>query len=138
MCKVIEFSSSINKDREALFVWANLPQQRETYPDFEKLLYALPYRSEGQFDEEANTDATYVHLAVSRDGCKGLYIRLNKHGVTPGPHQLAFLSKMEQQGYAAANCFNWEEARDVIIHYMSLVPPPSRQTIYQRHVHLSF
>lgn len=137
MGKVIEFSSSMNEDREALFVWANLPQQRETYPDFDKLLQALPYRSERSVNDGSNSNALYIHLAVPRDNCKGLYIRLNNHGVTRGSDQMAYLSKMEQEGYAAANCFGWEEARDMIIHYMSLVPIPSKRTIYQRHVHQS-
>lgn len=126
MAELIEFNSTLNRDREALFVWANLPQQRTEYPDFERLLCALPYRTNGHIDDGTHADVTYIHLAVARDGCKGLYIRLNRGEGPRGPNQLTFLSKKESEGYAAGNCFGWEEARDLIVAYMKMVKVPDR------------
>lgn len=126
MAKLINPDSGLNNDREALFVWANLPQQRRSYPDFERLLKALPYRSDAHIDDGTNANVTYIHLAVERDGCKGLFVRLNRSEIAPTPDQLAFLNKKEAEGDIAGNCFGWEDARDVIVHYMSLVRIPDR------------
>jgi hypothetical protein len=44
----------------------------------------------------------------------------------PDPDQFAFLSKKGEEGYAAANCFGWEQARDVIVNYRDLSEKPHR------------
>jgi hypothetical protein len=119
-----DISSAVNPDRQALLIWSKLPPQRAQYPDFEQLLYALPY-SKRRNDNDGSTLATaYIHLDVARNGSKGLYLKLNTSGGTTGPHQFTFLSKKGEEGYAAANCFGWEQARDVIVDYMDLSEKP--------------
>jgi hypothetical protein len=44
----------------------------------------------------------------------------------PDPDQFAFLSKKGEEGNAAANCFGWEQARDVIVNYRDLSEKPHR------------
>jgi hypothetical protein len=124
--KVIELRSNINRDRESLFAWINLPRQRRAYPDFSRSLHALPYRCNGHKRSGSSDDATYIHIAVARDGCKGLYIRLTRRGTTPDPAQCAFLSEKEARGFDAVNCIGWEEARDAIVHYMARAKVPDK------------
>jgi hypothetical protein len=120
MATAISIAAEMNRDREALSVWSKLPQQREIYPDFERLLHALPYSSKRHIDVGASIDAAYIHLAVPRGGFKGLCIRLKKASASPGPDQLTFLRDKAEEGYFAGVCFGWEQARDVIVHYMAL------------------
>jgi hypothetical protein len=115
VAKVIEFRSSINRDLEALFAWINLPPQRRTYPEFERSLHAPRFHGDGHIKDGSSDNVTYIHLSVARDGCKGLYIRLNRSGTTLEPAQLAFLSGKGLQGLGAVNCIGWEEARDAKI-----------------------
>jgi hypothetical protein len=126
MTTIIEISSAIDRSREALFDWSTLPQQRAQYPDFERLLCALPSGSERHIDDGASTDVHYIHLAVARGGFKGLCIQLNKASAARRPDQLAFLSEKEEEGSFAGNCFGWEQARDVIVQYMALGGAPKR------------
>jgi hypothetical protein len=126
VAKVIEFRSSINRDLEALFAWINLPPQRRTYPEFERSLHARRFHRNGHMKDGSSDNVTYIHLAVAREGCKGLYIRLNRGGTTQDPAQLAFLSEKGAQGFGGVSCIGWEEARDAIVHYMAQAKIPDR------------
>ena len=126
MAKVIEFRSSINRDLEALFAWINMPPQRRAYPEFERSLHAPRFHRNGHMKDGSSNNVTYIHLAVAREGCKGLYIRLNRGGTEQDPTQLAFLSEKGSQGFGAVNCIGWEEARDALVHYMAQAKVPDK------------
>jgi hypothetical protein len=120
MATVIEISSNMNEDREALFAWANLPQQREKYPDFEGLLYALPYSRQRYIDDGSSHNVTYIQLNVPRKDCKSLFIRLSPINAERGPKGLTVINQKEDDGFGGGNCFGWEEARDLLVKYMAL------------------
>jgi hypothetical protein len=110
-------SLSVGKsDCETLLLWATQPQQQTRYPDLKHSLYVHWSRKE----DRSNQDVPYLHLRISRDKCEGLYIRLNKANGKRSPEQLWLLRKKEQDGYAVANCFGWEDATDAINQYMGL------------------
>ena len=105
-----------NSDCETLLLWAAQPQQQTRYPDLKHSLYVHL----NSIEDRSHQDVPHLHLSISRDKCEGLYIRLNKASDKRSPEQLWLLRKKEQDGYAVANCFGWEDATDAIKQYMGL------------------
>lgn len=111
----------------ALFCWASLPEQQAKYPQFKRLLYAIPNGGERHVAVAAKMKATGtkadvsdICLAVARGGYHGLYIELKKVLGKARPGQLTFIQEVQKEGYAAGISVGWEAARDVLIWYMNL------------------
>ena len=109
----------------ALFCWAALPEVKAKYPQFERLLFAIPNGGERNKIVAAKMKATGtkagvhdIFLSVSRGGYHGLYIELKKFAGKPRKEQLEFMADVRTQGYAACIVQGWENARDALTSYM--------------------
>lgn len=122
----------------ALMIWASLPETRQRYPEL-GLLYAIPnggtrdritagrLRAEG-----VKSGVPDLCLPVARHGVHGLYIELKrppiksvtltgrKMGVV-SDNQKKWIAALLAEGYGALVCWGWEQARDVLIQYLSKV-----------------
>lgn len=119
----------------ALLIWASLPETRQAYPEL-GLLYAIPnggtrdritagrLRAEG-----VKSGVPDLCLPVARHGVHGLYIELKRphnssvlEGKSAGvlsDNQKTWIANLRIQGYGALPCWGWEQARDVLIQYLS-------------------
>lgn len=109
----------------ALFCWAALPEVQARYPEFQRLLFAIPNGGERNIKVAAKMKATGtkadvsdICLAVARRGYHGLFIELKKDGGRARPGQVAFLDAAKAEGYCAELRVGWEAARDLILWYM--------------------
>lgn len=68
-----------------------------------------------------------LFLPVPRNGCHGLYIEMKKPDQRPkregskggmSDDQIEFTKFVHSQGYGAATCYTWEDAKNLIISYM--------------------
>lgn len=111
----------------ALFCWAALPEQQARYPQFKRLLYAIPNGGERHVAVAAKMKATGtkadvpdIFLAVARGPYHGLFIELKKVGGRASNGQVDFIKEARIEGYAAGISVGWEVARDTLIWYMNL------------------
>jgi hypothetical protein len=110
----------------ALFMWANLPEQRELYPEL-KNMFAIPNGGERNKIVAARLKAEGVKsgvpdifLPVARKKCNGLFIELKKDYKQPlSEKQIEWRDKLLKQGYHVARCNSWVEAKKLIILYLS-------------------
>ena len=110
----------------ALFCWAALPEVQAQYPEFKRLLFAIPNGGERNKIVAAKMKATGtkadvsdIFLSVSRGGYHGLYVELKKIGGKPRPGQLEFIAEARAAGFAACVIEGWEAARNAITSYMA-------------------
>lgn len=59
-----------------------------------------------------------LFLPVARSGAHGLFIEMKASGGRVSPNQKEWISELEKQGYSAAVCFGWDEARGVLEKYL--------------------
>lgn len=115
----------------AVLLWASLPETRQRFPEL-GLLYAIPnggardritagrLRAEG-----VKSGIPDLCLPVARHGVHGLYIELKRphsSSVNKGvvsDNQKQWIANLRVQGYGALACWGWEQARDVLIQYLS-------------------
>lgn len=115
----------------ALFGWAAMSERR--YPDLRKL-YAVPNGGQRNPIVAAKLKAQGVRagvldisLDVARHGFHGLRIEMKRPANVALGHTAGRLSKEQEQrfsdltqdGYRAVVCYGWEQARDVLVEYLS-------------------
>lgn len=111
--------------QSTLMAWSQQPSIRQKYPDI-KLLYHIPNGGSRDKIEAVNLKRQGVkagvpdlHLPVPRGGHHGLYIEMKRaYGGKLSPEQKAWLKELSGQGYKAAVCYGWEEAREVLECYL--------------------
>lgn len=110
----------------AIFCWAAQPAQQARYPEFQRLLFAIPNGGERNIIVAAKmratgtkADVSDICLAVARRGYHGLFIELKKFGGKPRPGQIAFIEAAKAQGFYAGVYEGWEAARDLLVWYMN-------------------
>ena len=108
--------------QEMLFTWAMW--QQEGRPEL-KLLYHVP--NGGKRDattgralkrQGVKAGVPDLCLSVARGGYHGLYIELKAGKNTTSPKQKEWINDLGQQGYYAAVCRGWEEAKETIENYL--------------------
>ena len=110
------------------FCWCQ--QNENLYPEL-KFMYAIPNGGDRDIITAGKLKAEGVKAGVldtflpcARMGFHGLYIEFKKPGMETAKDgglsksQVAFGNFATAQGYKCALCYNWEQARDVIINYM--------------------
>lgn len=62
-----------------------------------------------------------LHLPVPRGEYCGLYIEMKWNGNKPTPKQKMWIKKLREQRHCVVVCDGFEEAKDTIIKYMSII-----------------
>ena len=62
-----------------------------------------------------------LHLPVPKGEYCGLYIEMKLNGNKPTPKQKMWIKKLREQIHCVVVCDGFEEAKDTIIKYMSIV-----------------
>lgn len=111
-------------EQEALFRWAAFVRGR--FPEID-LLYHIPNGGSRNRIEAANLKRQGVKagvpdlcLPVARGNFHGLYIEMKYGKNKTSEKQNEWLSALEKQGYAAAVCYGWQEAQELITKYLEL------------------
>lgn len=109
-------------EQMALFRWANFA--RGKYPELD-LLYHIPNGGSRNKIEAANLKRQGVKsgvpdlcLPVARGGWHGLYIELKFGKNKTTDNQDAWMRSLATQGYAAAVCYGWQDAAEIITKYL--------------------
>ena len=109
----------------AIFAWA--AQNYDRYPQL-KLMFAIPnggYRNAataGRLKAEGvKSGVSDIFLPWPRrhDNYCGLFLELKIGSNKPTAEQLKFIADMTSNGYRAVWCIGWEQARDIILEYLS-------------------
>jgi hypothetical protein len=110
-------------EQTALFRWAELTEKQ--YPEL-RLLHHIPNGGRRDAIEGAHLKAQGVRsgvpdicLPVARGSSHGLYIELKAAGGRVQDTQRVWLEELTRQGYKAAVCYGFEEAKECIIGYLS-------------------
>lgn len=110
--------------QKALFCWAGSPETRQEFPEL-KFMFAVPNGGTRNKIEAANLKAQGVKsgvpdicLPVPRGGCHGLWIELKVPGGKLSDTQYEYKYFFSSQGYACVLCWNWNQARNVILSYL--------------------
>jgi hypothetical protein len=113
-------SGSEQGHQSALFCWAAMEQSPEL-----KLMFHVPnggYRNkiEAQRLQAAGVKkGVYdILLPVSRGGFHGLFIEMKSKTGVVSKEQKEFGCNVQKQGYAAVVCYDWQEARNLILSYL--------------------
>lgn len=131
-------SDSEQGHQRALFAWSALHVKQ--WPEL-ALLFHIP--NGGSRGDSAKTRAIHgaalkadgvrpgvpdLFLPVARHGVHGLFIEMKKPSAKPkrqgskgglSDEQLAFRDAVHGQGYGWSVCYSWEEARDILVRYLS-------------------
>ncbi len=107
----------------ALMIWAQTVTK--LHPEL-KWMFAIPNGGSRHKAEAGKLKAMGVKagvpdifLPVSRGSQAGLWIELKKPVVGKvSSEQNEWLEYLRTQGYAAAICYGWTEARDIILNYL--------------------
>lgn len=131
-------SGTEHAQQVALFMWAALEIHSGRFPEL-ALMFAIPNGGERDKRVAARLKAEGVKrgvpdicLPIPRGGFHGLYVELKrpdsdvktasgskrrKGGVTAD--QTDWIARLREQGYGAASCVGFEQARETIIAYLS-------------------
>jgi len=117
MIKVTEHQHQV-----CLFSWASW--NLHIYPEL-WFLFAIPngeYRLKAVASklraEGVKAGVSDVFLSVARRGFHGLYIELKTEGGRVSPKQAQWVSRVREQGYYAAICYGFDEAKDLLVWYL--------------------
>lgn len=107
----------------ALFAWAAL--NVGIYPQL-KYMFAIKNAEKGgairgsMAKAEGVKAGVYdIFLPVARHCVHGLFIEMKKPGGKPSKEQLLFGKEMFNEGYGVVVCSTWDEAKNVLIQYLS-------------------
>lgn len=121
---------SEHAEQAALFRWAEFARVR--LPEL-ALLFAIPnggHRNKVTAArlkvEGVKRGVPDVCLPVARNGAHGLWIELKAGRGRPTPEQIGWIRALRRQGYVAAICQGWEEARSLIEGYLTADPQCGR------------
>ena len=113
-----------SNEQEALFRWAAFA--RGKYPELD-LLYHIPNGGSRNRLEAANLKRQGVKagvpdlcLPVARGKYHGLYIEMKYGKNKTSENQNIWLKALAAQDYAAAVCYGWQEAQELITKYLEL------------------
>jgi hypothetical protein len=108
----------------SLFVWARHPLVRKKYPDLD-LLFAtlngvhLGKAQAGKAKAAGLLAGVYdVFLPVRRSEYVGLIVEMKFDKGRLSDEQKWFGARMQENGWIAATCWSWTDARDVIVQYL--------------------
>ena len=109
------------EEQQALFQWVRY--QLKQYPELE-LLYHIsnegrrnPRRAKAEGIKAGVPD---LCLPVPRGKNHGAYIEMKRRkGGRITPQQIAWMERLQQQGYAVACCNGWESAAKFLLEYLS-------------------
>lgn len=112
-------------EQAALFTWARIPSVMAQYPALDLLSCSLngvkltkaqagKAKAAGMLKGEFD-----VKLPVARGHWIGLIIEMKAGRNKPTPEQLWYAQRMSEEGWRATVCWDWEAAKDEIIHYLS-------------------
>lgn len=111
----------------AIFCWAALPEIQAKYPQFKRLLFAIPNGGERNIIVAAKMKATGtkadvsdIFLSVARGPYHGLYIELKKFGGEARQGQLEFIEAVKAEGFCAVVIEGWEHSIVTLEWYMQL------------------
>ena len=106
-----------------LFEWAACNFGK--YPELQ-LMFHIPNEGKRNIINASNLKAAGLKagvpdicLPVARSGFHGLYIELKVYGGRLKNNQLAWITALSKQSYAAVVCFGFDEARTAIEDYLS-------------------
>ena len=104
-----------------LFDWA---KRHERFIPELKLLHHIPnegIRTNGPVLKAAGLKAGVpdVSLPVARRGFNGLYIEMKYGKNKPTKEQEEVMAQLVEQGYKVCVCYSFEDAREVIRHYLA-------------------
>lgn len=112
------------REQEALFRWVAFA--RSGMPDLD-MLYHIPNGGSRNRKEAYNLKLQGVRagvpdlcLPVARGKFHGLYIELKYGTNKPTALQKQWMKRLENQGYAVAVCYGWEQAKEHLEKYLNL------------------
>lgn len=124
-----------HSQQAAIFCWAALNIKQ--YPQL-KWLFAVPngffsspgqkakMKAEGLKDGVPDVVLPWPNFTYGDRGASGLYIEMKREKYRNAKdggcslEQLEWLDYLNEAGYKAVVCYNWEEARDVIKEYLNV------------------
>lgn len=111
------------QEQIALFTWAKM--QESIYPEL-SLMYSIPNGGSRHIVEAANLKRQGVKagvpdicLPVLKGHYAGLYIELKVGKNKISEYQKKWIEKLRNYGHRVEVCYGWEEAKNVIIDYIS-------------------
>jgi hypothetical protein len=113
-----------SQEQATLFGWARLMENR--IPEL-RMLYHVPNGGHRNKIVAAKLKAEGVRggvpdicLPVARNGYHGLYVELKRRkGGKATPEQMEWIAALGEQGYFAAVCYGFDEAREAIENYLT-------------------
>lgn len=109
----------------ALIKWTQQPSIRQVYPEL-KFLFHVPNERSDKI-QAANLKKMGVKpgvpdlfLPVPSGRYHGLFIEMKKDGGVASDDQLWWQEHMKTNGYAAAVCYGWQKAAEVLLWYLNL------------------
>lgn len=109
-------------EQSALFDWAKA--QECIYPEL-RLFHAIPNGGHRHVavavkmkKEGLKKGVPDTFLPCARGRWHGLYIEMKVKPNTPSDEQQEMLEALNEQGYATAVCYSFEDARDVVLGYL--------------------
>ncbi len=132
-------SGSEFAEQSALICWTTQPETRKNYPDAQKIFAVNNNAGMGDSDVGAMRGAKARQIGVkagvgdtmlplARHGCHGLFVEMKRRALKPkrkgskgglSDDQIEFRDQVQADGYGYAVAYGWEEARDIIIQYLS-------------------
>lgn len=121
--------------QKALFQWAKHPLVLKEYPELE-MLYANRNTQRATSKAQAarikaegsKAGVPDIFLPIAQCHYNGLYIEMKAPDRKPktsrgkgglSPEQIEFFPKLEERGYLVEVCYSWEEAKTVLINYIT-------------------
>ena len=124
-------NGSEHSAQAALFCWSNLADVKRQYPELE-LMFAIPNGGERNIivaaklrAEGVKSSIPDIFLPVPRGPWHGLFVEMKRAksvGKSKGyatADQKKTIEALKEQGYGAAVCEGWEQARDMILQYLN-------------------
>lgn len=113
-----------HEHQSALFQWAAYNTTR--YPELE-MLFAVPNGTRTtpgvarkMVEEGVRKGVPDICLPVASGEYHGLFIEMKIPGAYARPEQKHWIEQLQMQGYFATVCHGWEEAAQLIEHYLQL------------------
>lgn len=111
---------SEHQEQALVVAWFDLQ-----YPQYKRLFWATPNGGDRHPVVAAKLKAEGVRagvsdlvLAVARNGMHGLFIEMKAIGGRVSVPQKEFIEEVRAQGYGAAVCYGFDEAKRVIREYL--------------------
>ncbi len=118
-------SGSEHAEQVALFCWAATPSVRELYPEL-RWMFAIPNGglrdkvTAGKMKAEGvRSGVSDIFLPMPKQLLCGLFIEMKVAPNKPTKEQIEFMDAMRERGYMCSVCYSWQEARDVLVSYLT-------------------